>query len=362
MAAAPSLTRFMAYKKAIDADIATYAKHWLADTHKHYGRFPSEIEVNIFLDILARGGKRIRGSLVMLGYELSGGTDRRMIVQAARAIEMLHAYILIIDDVQDRATLRRGKPSAHKLLAEYHRKHHLRGDADYAGISLALNAALAGAHTAQAILAKLQADPARVLKTIESINQTIMVTAHGQAMDIMNELVNRPDPTDIDKVLEWKTAQYTIINPLHVGMILAGAPQQALDAVRPYALHAGKAFQITDDILGIFGDEKSLGKLPGDDIREGKGTLLTLYVLEHGTAADCKQLEKCLGNPELSDQDFADCKRIIERSGALANAEAQVAAHIADAMQALETVARVWTPEAATFLRELAEALASRLS
>src|SRR4051812_33968660 len=112
--------RLSAYKQAIDADIEIYAAYVRRVTGQQYGPY-AELEVNTFLDILGHGGKRIRGSLVMAGYEMCGGHDRAMIVQAARAIEMLHAYILIVDDVQDRSPLRRGKPSAHEVLATYHR-------------------------------------------------------------------------------------------------------------------------------------------------------------------------------------------------------------------------------------------------
>src|SRR5690606_34834055 len=105
-----------------DADIAAYAEDVRKSTLEQYGQRVLDIEINLFLDMLERGGKRIRGGLVMAGYEMCGGTDRGMIVQAARAIEMLQAYILIIDDIQDRSSLRRGKPTIHKLVEAYHRK------------------------------------------------------------------------------------------------------------------------------------------------------------------------------------------------------------------------------------------------
>jgi geranylgeranyl diphosphate synthase type I len=350
------------YKEAIEADIADYAEYVRRMTRHEFGQYPTEAEIDIFLDILARGGKRIRGALVMAGYEMCGGKDRVMIIQAARALEMLHAYILIIDDIQDRSKLRRGKPSAHEMLAEYHQKHKLKGDAAHAGISLALNAALAGGHAAQIVLANLNADAELRMKAVSIVNRTMMITAHGQTVDIMNELVDMPTAKDIDDVLEWKTALYTIINPLHVGMVLAGVGCRETDAITPYALHAGKAFQITDDILGIFGQEKELGKTPGDDIREGKGTILTQYALEHCSPKDKLFLQSCLGNSKLTEKDFEDCRRIIEEAGALVHARAKAAEHIDQALAAIDATQSLWTQDGAAFLRSLAATLQHRVA
>lgn len=354
--------RLARYKQAIDADIDVYAAELRSVAHQQYGRQVLDTEVDVFLDILSRGGKRIRGALVMAGYEMCGGTNKKMIVQAARAIEMLHAYILIIDDIQDRSVLRRGKPTAHRMVEAYHSRHKLKGDAAHAGMSLALMAAISGAHAAQAALANLDADPEARLRMISIANRTMAITAHGQTLDIMNELVDQPSLSNIERVLEWKTALYTIINPLHTGMVLAGASCETTDAIAPYGLHTGKAFQITDDILGVYGEEKELGKLPGDDIREGKGTLLTLYALTHATPPDRAFLRSCLGNPGLTANDVAQCKRIIESSGALAYARRQVAEHTAAALAALEAGKDLWDISGTVFLRELTLALQNRVS
>jgi geranylgeranyl diphosphate synthase type I len=360
---APSFkAQLQEYKQAIDADIAAYAKQLQAETLAERGRYPAEVEVAVFLDMLARGGKRFRGTLVMVGYKMCGGQNRQMILEAARAIEMLHAYILIIDDIQDRAKLRRGKPSAHEMIASYHKEHNLKGDPAHAGISLALMGALAGAHDAQQILAGLDADPQLRLKAITLVNRTMMVTAHGQTLDIMNELLERPDPEDVDRVLQWKSGEYTITNPLQLGMVLAGASDETLQAVVPFTIHAGKAFQITDDILGIYGDEQTVGKTPGDDIREGKGTVLSLYALEHAAPADRELLERCLGNPHITAHDLEECRRIITDSGALAHAEERATQHVHEALAALDKITGLWSDEGTTFLRELAHLLQDRVS
>lgn len=355
----PFTTALAAYKQAIDADIETYATHIRNITLEQYGPYAA-LEANTFLDVLSRGGKRIRGVLVMVGYEMCGGADRDMILQAARAIEMLHAYILIIDDIQDRSTVRRGKPSAHEMLATYHRQHHLRGDARHAGVSLALNAALAGVHAAEGVLANLHADPQLRLNALSISNRTMSITVHGQTYDIMNELAAAPPLQDIQRVLEWKTAQYSFINPLHVGMVLAGAGCEATDAITPYALHVGKAFQIIDDILGIFGNTQELGKSPLDDIREGKSTLLSVYALEHATPADRTFLRDCLGNAGLTQTDFERCQTIIESSGARAYAQTLAGEEAAAATRALHAGKRLWSEAGTVFLDGLTAYLAKR--
>ena len=353
---APSLA---AYKAAIDADIEKYTAYIRESTAQQYGEF-AEVEIDAFLDILSRGGKRIRGALVMAGYEMCGGEDRAMILQAARAIEMLHAYILMIDDIQDRSALRRGKPSAHEMLAAYHRKHRLHGDADHTGISLALDAALAGAHASQTILANLNADPQLRLNAISISNRTMGVTVHGQTYDILNEVVPQPRIEDVKRAMDWKTAQYSFINPLHVGMVLVGAGCEATNAITPYGLHMGRAFQITDDSLGIFGKEQEVGKKPEDDIREGKRTLLMLYALEHAAPADSVFLRKCLGNRELTVAEFARCKNIIEASGARQHTQEIANREVAAAIQSLEACKGLWTEAGDAFLRDLAEAVRQR--
>ncbi|HSX32996.1 MAG TPA: polyprenyl synthetase family protein [Candidatus Saccharimonadales bacterium] len=347
------------YKQAIDDDIAAYAAHVRKTTQSQFGAHVAE-EVNTFLEILSRGGKRIRGVLVLTGYEMCGGTDRAMILQAARAIEMLHAYLLMVDDIQDRSSVRRGKPAAHMLLADYHRRHHLKGDAEHTGNSLALNAAFGGAHAAQAILANLDADPQLRLNALSIVNRTMAITAHGQTQDIMNQLLETPTAKDIDRVLEWKSALYSFINPLHVGMVLAGAGCDDTDAITPYALHLGKAFQITDDLLGTFGNEKITGKNPMDDIREGKATLLSTYALQHAEPSAAAYLARCLGNPKLATTAFTRCKTILETSGAKAYAEQQAAGHAAAARSALDNAAPRWKPQYVDFLRQLVALLEQR--
>lgn len=351
--------KLKAYKQAIDADIATYIKKMERETLQQFGA-NSRLEMDSFLSILARGGKRIRGALTMLAYEMSGGKDHKMILQTARALEMIHAYILIIDDFQDRSAIRRSGPAAHVLLSNYHKRHQLAGNADHFGASIAINAALSGAHAAQGILTNLNVDPELRLKAIATVNHTMMVTAHGQTNDIINEVVAEVTAEDIERVLEWKTAHYTFLNPLTVGMVLAGADDATVASITDYAMHAGKAFQITDDMLGTFGNEFDSGKSPLDDMREGKRTLIIAYALKHSTDENKNFLVQMLGNAKLTPVEFERCKDILVESGALENAQKVTQDHVKEAIIALDKQSDRWAPVGVQFLRGLATYMLNR--
>ncbi len=340
------------HKQAIDADIAKYVDYLKSSTKEQFGK-GSELAVDAYCDILMRGGKRLRGALVMEGYAMCGGTNQAMILQAARAMEMIHAYMLIIDDIQDRSLLRRGGPTAHVKLAKILKDDHL-------GESLATNAALLGNHAALMILANLDA-PAELRSNVLSIlNRTLVITAHGQLADIYNEI--NPDTTEADviKTQEWKTATYTVLNPLHVGMVLAGADCHATDGVTPYAHAMGQAFQSVDDIIGIFGDTATTGKNNMDDITEGKRTLLTVYALNHATKSDKAFLLDCLGNAELNTKDFDRCKQIIRQSGALDHAKTQAEQYAKTALASLHKNSSLWSKQDTVFLEGMADFLLTR--
>lgn len=347
------------YKKCIDDDIEVYSKAIQKSTLQNYGAH-ARVATDAYLDVLTRGGKRIRGALAIVGYEMMGGKDSHMITLAARALEMIHAYLLIMDDIQDRSLTRRGGPTAHAVLTDYHKKHHLSGDAEHFGLAIALNAMGIGNHAAQVLVANLNVEEELRLKALSILNQSIIITAHGQSNDIINEVNGKVTMRDVDNVLEWKTAHYSFLNPLTFGMVLAGADCAATDAIRDYALNAGRAFQITDDILGIFGEEFESGKSPLDDIKEGKRTKLTLYALEYAEKADKNFLIQMLGNQNLTQTEFERCKDIIVEAGALKYASREADVSINKAIDSLKSQAVTWSQNSINFLIGLAQYLADR--
>lgn len=353
--------QLIGYKKSINDEIEKYSEKTAKETLQKYGKSAS-IVTGAYLEILNRGGKRVRGALVMCGYEMCGGKDTELTKKVALAIEMMHAYILIIDDIQDRSLTRRDGPTAHVILAEYHHKKDLAGDSEHFGKSMAMNAALFGSHSANSIIADLEIDAATKNKLIEQINKTMMVTAHGQTNDIMNEVVASVSEQDLNNVLLWKTAEYTFLNPLQMGMILAGADESTIKNIQPYAEHAGVAFQISDDILGIFGREFETGKSPVDDIREGKRTILITHALKKTTNGNKNFLIHMLGNKDITPAEFERCKDIIKACGALEYAQKELRVQIEKAVDSLQDLKSSISLEGYDFLAGLAKYLASRTS
>lgn len=349
------------YQQQIDADIAQYAKSLRSQTLNEYGANAYR-EIDAYLQILERGGKRIRGALAMNAYAMCGGTNETARIMLARAIEMIHAYILIIDDIQDRSAIRRSGPTAHIMLAEYHRKEELGGDADHFGVSIALNAALSGAHLAQQIIAQLPIDEATRLRIITQINSTMVTTAHGQSSDIVSEVVAEVSMQDIEQILELKTAHYTFMSPIALGLMLAGADDKDVAQLKSYALYAGRAFQITDDILGTFGSEFESGKSPMDDVREGKRTVLIAHALTHTTASDKNFLVRMLGKKDITPVEFERTKHILLHAGSLDYAKQLAKNDVARAVEALNNLPATWRQQNVKFLRDLAAKLLDRKS
>ncbi len=349
------------YKQIIDLEIDKYCEQALTDTHEQFGEYSQEA-VKVFCEILKRGGKRMRGILAINSYRMFGGKNPKVEAKAALAIEMLHAYILMADDIQDRSDTRRNGPTAHVMLADYHKENHLRDDSDHFGTSIAINGFLFGAHSALNILADLDVLPKLRLEAIKNVNNFFISTAHGQTVDIFNEVIEEASEQDVDKVMTWKTAYYSFMNPLQLGAILAGAKRNDLEKLEDYSLSAGRVFQITDDILGVFGKDEVTGKSSLDDIKEGKRTLLTVKAIELAPKADAYYLEQMLGNKKLTANQFKRCKEIIESSGALAYAQRQAKNSVVDALNSLDKPNKSWGKLELDFLESLVKTLPSRVS
>ncbi|HEY6736391.1 MAG TPA: polyprenyl synthetase family protein [Candidatus Saccharimonadia bacterium] len=348
-----------AAKQRIDRDIDAYWLAKLSAVRRDFG-VVSERAVEAYAGVMRQGGKRIRGALAVQAYRLFGGDDDGVAIGAARLIEMIHAYVLVIDDVCDRSDLRRGGPTAHRRLTAWHHKAKLRGDAGHFGYSLATLTAVAGAHEALLQAGRLHVPAERRLAALENLNSLLITTCHGQFNDIFNEVTGTNDLRQVEDVLLWKTAYYTFANPLQFGALLAGAEAPALNQLLEYSLAAGRAFQISDDILGIYGNEAATGKSPLDDLQEGKRTILVVKALRQGPAEDAAFLEAQLGNPRVGLAELERCRTIIRDSGALAFAQQEVARSVVEAQAALQGGVLPADAPGVQFLRGLASYLTTR--
>lgn len=342
------------YKANIDENISAYSKVLLESTEAEFGPYSREA-LETYCSLMARGGKRIRGGLLMSAYTMAGGKDMELAVNAARVVEMLNANLLIFDDIADASEKRRGGPTIHRMFEQYHRDAKLWGNSDHFGVSMALHVGLAGTYLAATELEQLDAPADTKVRLSEYVNRAIYTATHGQFNDIANEAVRLVNERQVERTLTWKSAYYTFLMPFQAGLILAGAKEVDIPAVREYSLHLGLAFQVIDDILGTFGDESQSGKSAREDIIEGKITLLVSRALQHGNGEQKKTLLKTLGNKKLTDTEYEAVKTIMRSTGALDYARDVAAVHAAAATRALDSAPKDWSEQGLAFLHELAQ-------
>jgi geranylgeranyl diphosphate synthase, type I len=354
-------TLLAGYKSRIDEDIQSFSHNLMSQTGEQFGPYSAE-SMGVFVDVLSRGGKRIRGALTMLAYEMFGGTNPDVSVQAARIMELIQTYLLIVDDVYDKSKTRRGKPSAHMMLSALHEERSWAHDSGHFGESIAINCGIIGCHLALGLVTELDVSPELIVRATKSLNTNLQITGEGQANDVFNEVTESSSKSQIDNVLIWKTAYYTFVNPLQFGAILAGASEKDVELLCQYSLAAGRVFQITDDILGTFGDEFDSGKSPMDDIREGKRTLLTLHALKNSPKEDAYFLERMLGNAQLTAAEFKKCKDILFAAGSLEYARSEAELSARDAVELAQRNWRQVYPDQTQFLMGLVEYLLTRKS
>lgn len=278
-------------------------------------------------DYLLRGGKRLRGALVLLGHEAAGG-KRDAALDASIGVELLHAYLLVHDDFMDQDDVRRGGPTLHRALG-----------GDHLGASLAI---LCGDLCESWAYQLFGAASLLAARTVE---QVIL----GQMADLRAPRGRELGAEEILEVQRAKTGTYTFELPLHLGATLAGGATALLEALSAYARPLGVAFQIADDLLGTFGSPEQTGKPNASDLREGKRTLLVARALQSATPGDAALLRAGLGNP---DADVEELRGILRRCGAEASARADAERLCDQALRALESP--VLPARVAADLREIA--------
>lgn len=285
----------------------------------------------------SRGGKRVRPRLVLTAFHGLGGRERRSdAVQAALAYELLHTAFLLHDDVIDGDTVRRGRPN---VAGEFGADALFRGaDAGRSRLWGQSAAILAGdllLHAAAQRIARLSSpEPARSL-ILDLLDRAVFVTAAGELADVA--LATGLSDGRIDDVLamtEQKTAVYTIAAPLATGAALAGAGDEVLGLLAGYGRLVGTAFQLGDDLLGVFGQEAVTGKSASSDLRQGKQTSLIAFA--RGTR-EWAAIEPFLGCADLSAGDAARVAAELERCGARVFVERLLAEQVAAAISALDT-------------------------
>src|SRR6266851_1770668 len=268
------------------------------------------------LSSLLAGGKRLRPAFCYWGWRGAGGADCPQILAAAAALELLHAGALVHDDVMDGSDTRRGQPSLHRQFADRHAARRWHGSAQAFGASAAiLLGDLLLSWTDQMYQASgLPPEALRCGQPVLDLMRTEVMA--GQYLDLLGQAAGDGTTASALRVVEYKTAKYTIERPLQLGAALAGsAAGPVAEAYAAYGLPLGVAFQLRDDILGVFGDPAQTGKPASDDLREGKRTVLLAITRERATPSQAAIIERRLGDPRLDDAGVAEVRAIITGTG-----------------------------------------------
>lgn len=306
--------------------------------------------------LVLSGGKHLRSAFCFWGFVGSGGapSDSR-VIDASAAIELMHAFALFHDDVMDGSVVRRGAPATHTVYAQQHETHSWAGESRRFGEGVAiLIGDLAFVYADQLLLDA----PPPVWKIWNELRIELNI---GQYLDMLGTAQSERQRTKAERICRYKSGKYTIERPLHLGAVLANPKQspEVLVALSAYGLPLGDAFQMRDDVLGVFGETSITGKPVGDDLREGKPTPLMAIATARSNEQQRRVLQ-LVGTVQLDNAQIADVQQVMVETGALAELEARICA-LTDEAVAAARVAPI-TQDARDSLVELANFVSWRES
>ena len=321
------------HMRLVEAEITSYFENSIAQATQIDASYQQLWEV--MYGLIRSGGKRLRPRLTLLAYEAFGGKDTPAIVPVAAAQELLHFSLLVHDDIIDRDFVRYGSPNisgryktayGHFIKDEAHATHYANAAALLGGDLM-----LAGAHE---LVGGSGLEGAQKSKALSLLSRSIFEVAGGELLDTESSFVPYSSG-DALKIARYKSAGYSFVGPLVTGASLAGASTKQLAALRVYAVSLGVAYQLVDDILGVFGNEDETGKSTTGDIVEGKRTFMAEYALSHMNDAQTESFFKAFGNEHASWTDLQAVRDLLVESGARQEAERLIARYSEEAMQAI---------------------------
>ncbi|MVU83928.1 polyprenyl synthetase family protein [Nocardia sp. ET3-3] len=357
----PTITPSPLDRTAVQARVEAALDEFLGDKAESAAAagLPADV-VDAVRSFLFAGGKRIRPLFCVLGwYAGGGGEPTDAVLRTAAAVELFHAATLIHDDIIDDSDTRRGQPTVHRAVADRTRAARDHGAATRFGAHAALLIGDFGLVWSQELLHTAGLSAAQMAAAAPILDVMRTEVNYGQYLD----LTTTGQPThDLDRALEiirYKTAAYTVQRPLQLGAALTGAGPEVAQALSDYGQPLGEAFQLQDDLLGVFGDPAQTGKSNIDDLREGKHTVLLALALRHATPDQRAQLDTLIGNSRLTEHEAARCRQILA-----ATARPKVEQMIRDRwLQVQRTLAHApFPPTAIAGLRSMADAVIARTS
>jgi geranylgeranyl diphosphate synthase, type I len=308
--------------------------------------------VDELVRVIGAGGKRLRPLFCYWGYRAAGGADGDEIVATAASLELLHTFAIIHDDVMDRSPRRRGLPATHVALAR-------AGDA-HSGVAAAILAGDLAVVLSDELFCEAGFPAERFLAGFRWYNRMRSEVVAGQYLDLLGSHAPFPDEARVLRIARLKSGGYTVEKPLLIGSALAAGAPEVETVLSAFGSTLGEAFQLRDDVLGLFGDPEMTGKDVDGDLREGKRTLLIARATAAASDEDRGFIEANLGRPDLDPEDAERIRQIVRDSGALASTLETIERSRASAIATLGDAAL--DPAVSAALMELADLAAVRES
>ena len=345
------------FKTELDRELKKYLDRKLREAKK-VSPFAQELMSHV-AELTLRGGKRVRAALLYNSYLAHGGKNRKMALQAAMSMEMAESYLLIHDDIMDNGTLRRGGPTIHEIYRQIaDERYHDRVNASGFGVSIAICAGNIASALSCEIISNLDCNDADKNRALKLLSDVYVLENYGQSLDMISQVSDNIGQDDIIKIHKLKTVPYTFDGPVKIGAILAGASQDELKKLEQYTVSLGVAYQIQDDILGLFGSVEKVGKQITSDLKEGKKTLLILDALEKADKNQRDIIINNLGNKSVTISALKAVRKVVEETGALKKSK-QAACDLVK--KSIETVTKLkFESEGKKFLIDIAEYIIAR--
>jgi geranylgeranyl pyrophosphate synthase len=287
---------------------------------------------------IQRGGKRLRPTLMLLGYKSAGGTEFTTALDASLSLEIFHNFVLIHDDVMDGDMTRYGGANMTGIYYKRFKKQLPESSAKHTAESIAILAGELNEFFTFEVLTKLDMKKETIFEMMEHFQKVLFETGAGQQLDVMSSIRGDLNLNKIEKVNYYKTAQYTVTSPLQLGVIAAGGNDKLMKDFSKFGAELGKAFQIADDLLGMFGSTRQTGKPVGSDIREGKQTLLMYYAKKLAKPLEWKGIQSRLGKEDITAEDVKLVRNILKDCGAQAKAVVAAEDHLQRALKIISNM------------------------
>ncbi len=346
------------YKKKVD----DFLEAFLLKKEKEYNNISSFISefISHLKEFTLRGGKRLRPALLYYTYTLFKKEDREEVAKLSIFIELIQSFLLIHDDIIDHANLRRGGKTIHKIYESYAKdKNYI--EPKHFGKTMGILCGDLAMEFAIEIINSTNISFAKKNKVLSIMTKYINTVIFGQIHDVLLTYDDNYTQSDITRVHDLKTSTYTYKLPIEIGAYLANANKIELKRLLDYATPAGIAFQIRDDILGIFGNDEETGKENLLDLIEGKKTLLISKAIENGNDEQKKFIRKTLGMNNITEAEAKEFREIIKKTGSLNYSEKQTEKLINNAQQSLNYFNnKIYNSHAFTFLSDIAEYMIMR--